>query len=353
MIRTASFSLKFSNTEKQNQLRKFVTEYISVVNFLIEKLWDEKIFYGRFVSANIYRTSKSWLSARAKCRAGNQALRAVKSQRKKRRKTMPVVINKSVELSQSCITFLSSDNSFDEFVMFSPLGNKFNKLKIICPVKYHKHYNELREQGFVRKKSARLREYNGNLYLDVFMERGFVPYDTNKTIGIDLGIKKLMVDSDGNRYGEDIERLLEKSNRKVQKSKAFYRSLRERDNYMNRTVKELPRYNFVLEDLKGLHKDTKRRTRKKFRTKLHRWTYSKLLDRIKLRAEVVGVQCQSVSPAYTSQECSICGYIHKSNRTGEIFSCRNCGYKSDADLNASRNILNRSLAHEPAVRGSI
>jgi IS605 OrfB family transposase len=346
MLRTASFALKFSNAQKRAQLTLFVSEYISVVNFYIEQFWAQKVFGGSYVPKDVQVSSSSWISQRAKQCAGKQALQAVKSQRKKKNKTMPVVMSRAVELDSRFVTFLDLDTSFDELVKFGSLGNR---LSVVCPIKHHKHYNGLLKKGFKRKGSTRLREYNGNLYLDVFLERDFLPKNTNRIIGIDLGIKKLMVDSDGNEYGKDIDRLLEKSVRKQQGSKAFYRALRERDNYINRTVKELPESNYVLEDLKGIHKDTKKRLRKQFRSKLHRWTYSALLKRIALRAEVVGVQCRLVSPYHTSQACSACGYVHKSNRKAEIFSCRNCGYESDADFNASRNILNRfdSRAYSP------
>lgn len=48
-----------------------------------------------------------------------------------------------------------------------------------------------------------------------------------------------------------------------------------------------------------------------------------------------------VGPKYTSQTCSCCGNVDKGNREGVSFKCTVCGYKANADLNASINILNR------------
>ncbi|KJU81631.1 protein containing Transposase, IS605 OrfB [Candidatus Magnetobacterium bavaricum] len=62
--------------------------------------------------------------------------------------------------------------------------------------------------------------------------------------------------------------------------------------------------------------------------------------------EVVGVQLHKINPAYTSQRCVVCGNTHRSNRNGEMFECTSCGYTSDADQNASLNILNRFTAGE-------
>jgi len=51
-----------------------------------------------------------------------------------------------------------------------------------------------------------------------------------------------------------------------------------------------------------------------------------------------------VDPRYTSQKCSACKYASKTNRRSQSeFVCEACGYAVNADLNASRNILNRYL----------
>ena len=48
-----------------------------------------------------------------------------------------------------------------------------------------------------------------------------------------------------------------------------------------------------------------------------------------------------VNPAYTSQQCSGCKYIARTNRDGANFKCKNCEFSLNADLNASRNIASR------------
>ena len=345
IIRTSTFTLKFSNTHKQSQLKLFMTEYLSVVNQFIDVLWNKQIFTGSFIKKDIQDKVKTWLSARTKQCAGKQALQIIKSQRKKKVKSKPEFKNNSIELDQRFVSFLDIDKSFDEFVKFSSLGNK---IIVVCPIKYHKHYNNLISNGFTRSKSVRLREYNNNLYLDVFLEKEYINIHSNKTIGIDIGIKKLMVDSNGNMYGRDIEKYMNKIQRKQQGSKSFKRALKERDDYINKTVKELPLSNYILENIKNIKKDTKKKKRlsKEFRSKFQRWTYRSLLRRIHLKSEVDGVHCQIIDPSYTSQTCSVCKFVHKSNRNGEIFLCKNCGYTLDADLNASKNILNLGLTQE-------
>ena len=62
-------------------------------------------------------------------------------------------------------------------------------------------------------------------------------------------------------------------------------------------------------------------------------------------AERFGIASDEVDPAYTSQRCSACGHVHRSNRKGDLFRCRRCGLTLHADVNAARNIRQRrSLA---------
>lgn len=54
------------------------------------------------------------------------------------------------------------------------------------------------------------------------------------------------------------------------------------------------------------------------------------------------IQLSIVHSHYTSQTCSICGYIDKGNRQSqELFKCLNCGHADNADHNSSINIYNR------------
>ena len=53
-----------------------------------------------------------------------------------------------------------------------------------------------------------------------------------------------------------------------------------------------------------------------------------------------GGKLVKIDPKYTSQKCSKCGHITKENRKSQSnFKCVSCGHKSNADLNASINIL--------------
>lgn len=75
---------------------------------------------------------------------------------------------------------------------------------------------------------------------------------------------------------------------------------------------------------------------------LKNWTYYDLQQKIKYKAEEVGIEVKFIDPKYTSQRCSCCGFIHKQNRdikkSQEKFECVKCGFKANADWNAAKNI---------------
>ena len=57
-----------------------------------------------------------------------------------------------------------------------------------------------------------------------------------------------------------------------------------------------------------------------------------------------GGQLIKVDPKYTSQTCNECGHISKENRQSQSkFVCTACGYSANADINASKNILDRGI----------
>lgn len=88
-----------------------------------------------------------------------------------------------------------------------------------------------------------------------------------------------------------------------------------------------------MENLTGIKDDVEN---SKF---LKHWTYYDLQQKIKSKANEVGIEVILIDPRYTSQRCSKCGYIDSGNRTTqERFCCLKCGYKTNADYNASQNI---------------
>lgn len=57
-----------------------------------------------------------------------------------------------------------------------------------------------------------------------------------------------------------------------------------------------------------------------------------------------GFELEVVNPAYSSQTCHRCGFVHRDNRRGDEFKCQACGHRAHADVNAAKNLARRSGA---------
>ena len=182
-------------------------------------------------------------------------------------------------------------------------------------------------------------------------------------LGVDRGINKAAVASDNTFYNsKHIKKVKYKYQylRKSLQSKGTRRCKRKLKAIAGRERRFMTGENFriakwlvykpfdciVLEELKGVKTDSRkqRRVSKKTRKKFGNWAYYRLQQAIENKALEAGKMVLLVNPKYTSQRCSRCGHIAKSNRQGSEFACKQCGLSLHADLNAGRNISDRGKA---------
>jgi IS605 OrfB family transposase len=93
-----------------------------------------------------------------------------------------------------------------------------------------------------------------------------------------------------------------------------------------------------VEDLTGLRESTVMKCKKERRYHKSSWSYFQLQNYIEYKAAEAGIVTVDVNPEYTSQTCSRCNHIQKTNRQGRWYRCGCCGFTLHADLNAARNI---------------
>jgi len=348
MIRKSTLNLNFSNTGKLELLDGLIIEYNRMVNYFIDYLWNNNLVHGKFVSNTKQFNNLTFLSAQLVQCASKQALAICKSQNKKKKKTKPVFNKFIIELDSRFSELIQDVNSFDFWFklksLYSRAYNKDKKIyNIFFPSKKHKHFNDMSKNNFIIKKSCRIRKTDKGFFLDIFFEKEeSLKRIKGRKIGIDIGYKKLVVSSDGYTFGKDIEKICTKISKKKRGSKSYKKSLIERDEYINKTSKDI--YDFYpkikelkIENLKNVKHKSK--FSKSFNNKFQYWSYSKLINRLKLTSEINGVQISEVNPAYTSQTCSFCSKSNKLSRNKEIFECVYCGKILDADHNAAINIF--------------
>lgn len=255
-------------------------------------------------------------------------------------KNISIMLNENLFDIELC----EDSQEFNEFVrIFTPIFKEGKKrAKTIClPVKWHKH--SLKFKDWKRKKCVQLQRISGKYFLNFVYEKEDTKKKTNeKKIGVDLGYHKLIADSDGKFYGQNLIETYQKLLRKKRGSKRYKRLLEYKKNEVNRLTKkfveEHPDTDIVCEDLKNVK--YKSSFYKSVNNKLQYWSYKQVIDELEALSESEGFTLIKVDPAYTSQTCSSCGAVVKANREGEVYHC-DCGLVIDADTNAAINILRR------------
>ena len=353
IIRATKCSLKFTTETKRQKLKEVLTEYSKVVNFFIDHFWDHPPKKAELLKS-IVNLPTTWLTARLRKVAAREALDLIKSS-KELAKTRseergvevepikPIHSGRSMSVS-STIASLQIPKEAKEYDAWFHLASIGNGIIIDIPIRFHKHYNALRERG-KRLECYIISEDRVQLCFEV--ETG-----TKKTegevVGLDTGINALASTSDGKQYGQDVKKLVEIIKRKEHgsnKQKRARKALRQRiDEVAKEVVKD--KQLVVVEKLKNLNHKTKakRRLAKNMRRSLGAWAYRYWLERLQWATEDNRVSFRTVSPAYTSQRCNACGHTERGNRSGESFLCRSCGHANNADINAAKNILDRFLS---------
>lgn len=219
-------------------------------------------------------------------------------------------------------------------------------------------YQESRLQAAIKTGQADLVYIKGSFYLLVSVTYDDPRKPTAKSVlGVDLGVAKIAVDSEGNVYtGDDIEakrvwyqkrrtilhRVGTKSAKRRLKSMAQKEANYRRTNnhqIARRIVDDAKGTNaaIALENLKGIRRRT--RFRKNQRARMSGWAFHQLRSFIEYKAVLAGVHVLNVNPRNTSRTCSVCGHCEKANRKSQSeFVCQSCGHNENADFNAAKNI---------------
>jgi len=186
--------------------------------------------------------------------------------------------------------------------------------------------------------------------------------DSEKAVGIDVGISNFAVLSDGTfienqRYLAACEARLSKEQSKKDKLPHGSTERRKADNKVSHIYERLGnlRDNFAhqlshrivndygiicLEDI-----DIKSLIEKKpyMAKSVLDASWNRFRTYVTYKAESAGRKVVLVNPAYTSQMCSGCGSIVKKDLSKRVHNCPRCGLVMDRDLNASKNILRLGL----------
>ena len=362
MIRSTNVSLKFSHQGKIFTLDDFIDEYKNLVSFFVDKLWSmEKI--PKLIPIEITSKPESWLSARMRQCAAKQASGIVRGTKtkaakrewqinhfietgmlKKARKLQKIHDEKSVskpDISRVCPELdsrfievdVDNETSFDCWITITSVGNK---VKLQLPFKRTKHFNEMFLDG-IMKNGLRLSKKYATIMFDIEDPE---PKKEGGILGIDIGLKNTISCSNGfsskqNNHGHDLNSITKVMSKRKKGSSSFKKSVSHRKNYINWSINQLN-----LKDIKQVNIENIKYLRKGRRTNrfMSHWTYTDIFGKLESLCQEQGVLVNKVNPTYTSQRCSACGWVRKSNRKGKRFKCEKCSLIMDSDLNASLNL---------------
>jgi IS605 OrfB family transposase len=203
------------------------------------------------------------------------------------------------------------------------------------------------------------------------------PLDPQDVLGVDLGVVNLATTSDGTpytgagveacrtRYAERRKRLQRAAHvaqmdgkrpkqirvalRRIARKEAGFR--RDVNHCISKTLVATAKGTtrvIALEELKDIR--SRSRFRQPQRARMAGWAFAQLRSFIEYKAQLAGVPVVLVDPRHTSQGCNRCGHVERANRQSQArFSCKKCGYTTNADFNAANNIRDRARVKVPLV----
>jgi len=195
----------------------------------------------------------------------------------------------------------------------------------------------------------------------IAVERSVTTESTNKAIGIDLGIKYFLKDSDGQlvenpKYLRKSEQALKRLQRRVSRkqkgsknrikarkrlAKKHLQVSRRRKDFAVKTARALILSNDLIayEDLQVRNMVKNHSLAKSISDA----SWGMFVQWLKYFGQVFGKLVIPVPPHYTSQDCANCGYRVPKTLSTRTHTCPKCGYSACRDVNAAQVILQKGL----------
>ena len=220
--------------------------------------------------------------------------------------------------------------------------------------------------------NATIKEVGTRFYVSVCVEEEIkLPARTNnQAVGIDIGVKNLVVTSNNEYYGNPryldkyerkIKRLQQELSKKIKGSKNYiknkkkleevYRKLKNaRKKMVEKIVSNITRNHDIIiaENLQVKKMVEKKSNHKHLRKEIANATFSEIIRILKYKCLWLNKIFIQINSYYaSSQICSRCGNKNKEMKDIGIreLRCSKCGLEIERDYNASINILNEGLKY--------
>ena len=265
----------------------------------------------------------------------------------------------------SCIKSTYKEKEYSNIEV--DLLNRFIKLPKLGKIKIRGYRNKERIDGKILNATIS-RESTCKYYVSVVVVEDILIEKVTPTtiVGIDLGIKDLVVTSDGIKYSnlkvlmkfeKRLKRLQRKLSRQIKGSKNYLKTKEKiarlhakiknyRKHYLNDIANEIVDEHDIIVTESLLVKDMFKDKKKTFNKSLSDAAVSRLRSLIEWKCKIKGKIYYKIDTYYpSSQICSYCGYKNSKLKDLSIreHDCPECGSHNDRDINASLNILLEGL----------
>lgn len=337
---TRSYKLKiFANKNKIKKLNNLLAFWRDQVNHKIKLFWS----FDNMKSS--YPPQQYCCGGKLVGDASVKSWRIVKGAKATEQKERPYFKGKEIDLDQ-CSAYIIPEFKTKIFDIWFKVISLTPRKRLVLPCKRTKIFNEAIKKGKL-KKSFKLLKINDNYYIECYVEFPEVKKKNKNIVGIDVGLNKAIVTSDGKILGKELKDLRIRT-----KWRTYKRCLSPVKQWLNHYAKKLaqmyPDSDFAVEKL--LFRGKKGRS-KKFRRNNNNWPYMWLAKKLSELGHLKGFEVIKVNPYGTSIKCPLCGVADKANRHGELFQCVSCGHTEDADIVGAVNIklCAERVAREPYV----
>lgn len=211
----------------------------------------------------------------------------------------------------------------------------------------------------VRSSTLKYDVRNDTFFLHVIFRTESPKPSGDKVLGIDRGIVNIAVCSNNvffngkqiknvrGKYAYLRQKLQSKGTKSAKRllrkiSRKERQFVTDTNHCISKTIVNMPYDIFALEDLTSIRVQS--RKGKDFNRKLNSWAFYQLAQFLEYKAEALGKSVIYVDPRFSSQKCSKCGDIRKSNRKGNSYHCKACGFQLHSDLNAALNIAQAGIS---------
>jgi ribosomal protein L37AE/L43A len=350
-----------ANPGKLERLNELATEYQRIVQAYIDWMISHEIRQPDKYEAVPEQEISTKLSDRWQRCAWQQACGIVRSWYSNARENPPKLQNVCVQANANVVVIEPSRSSqFDYWLRISTLAAGH---PVRIPIKLYNHAKETLTQFPKLCSGVILNRREGEWFATFVVERNRPKAKSSKVVGVDIGMVSIVSTSDGRRYGQvspELRRRVEHANAKRRRKQQLNACLKRKsratvslkDNKAEAFARnEIGRaLNQMLDELPGGSKVAlERLSVKDMRFKsgqMNRALRASQLGyagaKLKFKLDERGIRYRSVQPAYSSQQCSRCGFTISMNRRSQAeFHCLWCGFEANADENAASNIAER------------